>query len=219
MDPRDIYRNTLNRLATHYLVPDIVPQTARMIFLLESPHIQELRYMAPVSGSSGVSMTKHLFGQVYGSLPLGRLLKDTNDASLLLLGLMNVCQIPLQGAAYEEPIQREHQELFSLLERVRTQNNTSTFADGRLNSLQGILTNSLAKRLSPLQDRQIYIVPCGRFAQKFFRMAGISSPSWTIVPSVPHPSYNNFDKPMYSEPVQALKLFFHNMMEAALSKE
>jgi len=203
-------RNLFNQLAQHYLVEDIIPDPATFLFLLESPHVQELKFGAPVSGSSGASMTKHLFGEQYEKYPLGILVKKNRDEelnrpSINKVALMNVCQIPMQGAAYKDPQIRERfAAFFNMLEQVRTQNNRDVFARDDLNAVQAVIVDSLRRKLEKLQDRHLYIVPCGKFAQKFFRLAEVNSPSWTILGGVPHPSYNGWSKSEYGAAVGRL---------------
>ena len=46
----------IEQLSKKYSVKPIIPDTASFIFILESPHIQELKHSAPVAGSSGKTM-------------------------------------------------------------------------------------------------------------------------------------------------------------------
>ncbi|MGZ4112033.1 MAG: hypothetical protein ACXVP5_06290 [Tumebacillaceae bacterium] len=71
-----------NELAAGYRVPDLIEDESRFLFLLESPHVQELKFGAPVSGTSGISMTKHLFGEQFGKVAIGRLVKENIEAQL-----------------------------------------------------------------------------------------------------------------------------------------
>lgn len=209
-DHKEQIRNLFNQLAQDYLVEDIIPDQATFLFLLESPHVQELKYGAPVSGSSGVSMTKHLFGEQYEKDPLGILVKKNRDEalnrpSINQVALMNVCQIPMQGAAYKDPQIREHfAPFFERLEYVRTQNTRDVFAKEELNAVQDVIIESLRRKLEKLTDRHLFVVPCGKFAQKFFRLAAVNSPQWTVLEGVPHPSYNGWSKSEYGAAVGRL---------------
>jgi hypothetical protein len=204
---KEVLRGVFNELAKGYLVEDIVPEQATFLFLLESPHVQELKFGAPVSGSSGTSMTKHLFGEQYEKYPLGILVKKNRDEglnrpSINKVALMNVCHIPMQGAAYkDEQVRAHYGEFFKILEGVRTSNQKDVFPNPDWNAVQEIIVESLRKKLVKLADRPLYVIPCGRFAQKFFRLAGVNSPQWTIVHGVPHPSYNGWSKSEYANAV------------------
>ena len=211
---RDLFRQLCNELAKAHLVPDIVPPTATFIFLLESPHIEELKYGAPVSGASGASMSAVLFGERYGRTPLGVMVKRNRDdqlgrPSLDRIGLMNVSNLPLQRAAYGPQHDERYAPLFERMAALRQANDRVAFQDPQLNALQEILVDHLRRRLDRLSARQLSFVPCGRFAQKFFRLADIHSKYWTILENVPHPSYNNWRKPAYAGTVRDLCDAFH----------
>ncbi|MCL6547775.1 MAG: hypothetical protein K6T30_02575 [Alicyclobacillus sp.] len=211
MDIRNEYRQSISELSKAYEVPDIILPSARCIFLLESPHIQELKYRAPVAGLSGATMTKHIFGETYARFPLGLLAKKNaveqmNRPRLNRIGLMNVCNIPMQRAAYRNPdVLRQHAPLLAALEEIRTANQADRFADERLNAIQDVLAEHLRAKLLALLDRPCVWVPCGRFAQKFFRLAGVKSEVWTVIDNVPHPSYNSWDRQQYRAVIDRLK--------------
>lgn len=204
------FRRECNELAARYIVRDIVPEKAAFVFLLESPHIQELRQGAPVSGPSGASMSRHLFGEAYGRLPLGVIVKKNHDEglhrpSLDRVGLMNVCNIPMQSAAYGDPsMVRAHAGLLRILESLRTAGGSGPYTDVSWTIVQEILVESLRRRLQKLEERRLHIVPCGRFAQKYFALAGMAPPHWQIVHGIPHPSYNNWSKPDYAAAIARL---------------
>lgn len=207
-------RQVFNGLAKKYLVPDLIDQQVQFLFLLESPHVQELKYGAPVSGSSGASMTKHLYGERFEKYPLGILIKKNREEqldrpALNKVGLMNVCQIPMQAAAYQDlHLREQHADFFKALEGVRSTNNKHVYADPVWNDVQEIIAESLRKKLDKLRENRLIVVPCGRFAQKFFRLAGVESQLWQVIEGVPHPSYNGWSKQEYAGAVNALKTAF-----------
>ncbi|TCP59619.1 hypothetical protein EV586_101851 [Tumebacillus sp. BK434] len=207
-------RAIFNELAKNYLVQDLITEQARFMFLLESPHVQELKIGAPVSGSSGASMTKHLYGEQYERFPLGVLLKKNRDdnlnrPSLNKVALMNVCQIPMQAAAYHDPeVRARYGSFFQVLEGVRSANNKLIYSNQTWNEVQEIIVESLRKKLIKLQEHPLVVVPCGRFAQKFFRLAAVQSPLWQVIEGVPHPSYNGWSKSEYAGAVHVLKAEF-----------
>jgi len=210
----DILSQQLETLKTEFCVPDIIPPEARIVFLLESPHIQELKFGAPVSGLSGGTMTKHLFGDDYAKYPLGRLVKQNADHAvhrprLDAVGLMNVCNIPMQGSAYgNSRLRRQCSTLISLLEQIRSNNQRDEYPQVPLNLSQDLILADFRRRLVALQVRQLTLVPCGRFAQKFFRLAGLSNSDWTVIPDVPHPSYNSWDRLRYADAIHQVTTAF-----------
>ncbi|MCY0869623.1 MAG: hypothetical protein OWT27_03420, partial [Firmicutes bacterium] len=119
-------------------------------------------------------------------------------------GLMNACQIPLQASAYSEVDRVQYADLLAAFASLRTDNARDRYADGRLMAVQTIVAQHLRKKLLRLQSRNLTLVPCGRFAQKFLRLAEVTSQNWTIIPNIPHPSYNNWSKPSYRDSVDDL---------------
>jgi hypothetical protein len=210
-DYQEQFRQVQRELLKHYGVPDIILPTSRCIFILESPHIQELRYGAPVSGSSGATMTRHLFGERYARFPLGLLVKKNADEqkhrpSLDRIGLMNVSNIPMQGAAYRQAeVHKRYGEWLQALEYVRSNNQKDVYGDERLDAVQEVLVEELREKLMALQERPCVIVPCGRFAQKSFRLAAVRSEVWQVILDVPHPSYNSWDRPRYQDAIGRLR--------------
>lgn len=206
-------RRACNALAKTHMVRDIVPDTATFVFLLESPHIQELRYGAPVSGSSGASMSRYLFGQAYEQLPLGIIVKKNHEQqlhrpSIDRIGLMNICNIPMQITAYNDAgIKEQHNFALQILGKLRVAG-IRDYQDDAMHLMQDILLENLHKRLHKLFSRQLYIVPCGRFAQAFFAKAAVVSPHWQVLSGIPHPSYNNWSKPQYQAAITHLQETF-----------
>lgn len=204
----------LQGLSEHFQVPDLLTPQTQLVFLLESPHVQELKYGAPVSGPSGATMTKHLFGDEYAKFPLGRLLIHNLDNQvhrprLDALGLMNVCNVPMQGSAYgPSPIREEHKDMITALEYIRSNNQRDVYSETLYNEVQQVILGDLQKRLEALRQRSITFVPCGRFAQKFYRLADVSSPHWNTIHDVPHPSYNSWDRARYAVPVAQVQQAF-----------
>lgn len=207
------WSNDYHKLADHGRVDDLIPDEARFLFLLESPHVHELKHGAPVSGTSGASMTKHLYEDTYGKEPLGLVVKKGLDPNRSI-ALMNVCTLPMQGKAYPSPeAEQAHHALIHILEGIRTKNDRDHYPHPDWNAVQDLLVENLRSRLRQLTDREMTLVPCGRFAQKFFRLADVHSPKWRIIEDIPHPSYNNWGKPAYAEQVDTLKREFHRVRE------
>ena len=214
VDRTTYFRHGCNALAKSHMVRDMVPDSAKFIFLLESPHVQELKFGAPVSGLSGASMSRHLFGEQYERIPLGLIVKKNRDEALQRpavnrVGLMNVCNIPMQASAYgDAALVAEHATLLQVLATLRTVGGAGSYRDPDVNIVQEMLLVSFRKRLQVLRNRHVTMVPCGRFAQKFFALAAISSENWTVMGDIPHPSYNNWSKPTYAAAVSRLREAF-----------
>lgn len=83
-------------LKKKYKVKHLLNDYKEFLFILESPHIDELLNEAPVSGSSGKTMSKVLFGDEV-KIPIGIKLKKEPNSNI---GIMNICSIPMQRLAY-----------------------------------------------------------------------------------------------------------------------
>ncbi|KMM38560.1 uracil-DNA glycosylase family protein [Guptibacillus hwajinpoensis] len=199
------YEELYNVLANRYEVQGVITPNTKLIFILESPHIAEIKHGVPVAGPSGATMSKKLFGEEYGK-PLGLLLQkqleESKDRpSLDVVGLLNVCNIPMQKRPYEKEDIEQSNGFLNHLETIRISNQKSQFKDENLNNVQSFILSKFQHRLESLVDRELTIVPCGRFAQKFFKLANVSSQKWTVVEEVPHPSYNSWSRERYQTPV------------------
>ena len=192
-------------LAKHYEVQGVVTPKTKLIFILESPHVAEVKNGVPVAGPSGSTMSKKLFGNEY-TKPLGLLLKKHMEErierpTLEAVGLLNVCNVPMQKKPYDQLDTDAAQDLLDSFETIRTSNQKSQFKDDKLNDVQQLILTKFQKRLEELTDREITLVPCGKFAQKFFKLANVKSNKWTIVEDVPHPSYNSWSRERYQSSV------------------
>ncbi|WP_347550263.1 uracil-DNA glycosylase family protein [Pseudalkalibacillus hwajinpoensis] len=199
------YEKEYNALAERYEVKGVITPKTKLIFILESPHVAEIKNGVPVAGPSGSTMSKKLFGEEYAN-PLGLLLKKHQEEnierpSLDVVGLLNVCNIPMQKRPYSaEDLQGNH-ELLERFESIRKANQKTQFKDQELNLVQQFILEKFQLRLKNLTTREVTLVPCGRFAQKFFRLADVSSDRWTIVDDVPHPSYNSWSRERYKKAI------------------
>lgn len=213
------FARMLDVLRKNYEVPDVVRDSAKLLFILESPHVQELRFRTPVSGSSGASMSRHLFGAQYAKLPLGPLVREGVVSPSEKIALMNVLSVPLQESAYRAgahqestttprptPVaaREEFAAWFEAMETVRSSNNTENYRNPRARVVQDALRASLQEKLEQLVHRELTIIPCGKFASKFFRLSDVTSPLWRVIEDVPHPSYNSWDKDQYQSVIDAV---------------
>ncbi|MGG1576007.1 uracil-DNA glycosylase family protein [Fictibacillus sp. NRS-1165] len=181
-----------------FSVADLISPDVKILFILESPHREEIKHHTPLAGSSGRSVSKVLFdGQQ--NTPLGLLLKENRDEeSYCRLGILNVCSFPLQAAAIPDRKWREdHAEFVQAAEKVRVGNDKDVYRNETWNAFQETMLQDFKQRLKVLLNQPLVIVPCGRFAQKQFRLADVHSSKWRVVNDVPHPSYNSWAKERY----------------------
>ncbi|HEX6922694.1 MAG TPA: uracil-DNA glycosylase family protein [Bacillales bacterium] len=217
---RQQYEDIFDKLGEHFYVKSWISEQSKVIFILESPHIEEVKYGAPVSGRSGTTMSKHLFGPEYNK-PLGRLViknieEQKNRPALDAVGLMNICGIPMQRKAYgDRNVTQAYQEFFDVLEGVRQGNQKDVYPNEAWNVMQEVILDRFRERLAKQQDKKCVLVPCGRFAQKFFRLADMDSHNWKVIDGVPHPSYNSWDRERYQPAVRQVQKAFERGREVA----
>ena len=177
-----------------YVVNDIVNGDTKVIFVLESPHIQEVKNGYPVAGKSGVDMSLVLFNI---SEPFGKLVYENR---LQYLGLLNVSNLPLQKSAYQNP----HAKVLEFFETIRQNPRPRKNAKGGINLVIEKMLGNFKGRLEKHKDKKIVL--CGRFAESAFD-AVFKDDEFKAVLRVPHPSFNNWRKVRYQAKIEALKRF------------
>ena len=70
-----------------YVVPDLLPSDARVVFLIDSPDLDECAHGYPLSGRAGEALAEHLFGE--RTAPTPRLLSEKG------IGAVYVSNVPL----------------------------------------------------------------------------------------------------------------------------
>lgn len=213
------FRKIMNELSAEYLVQDANLEDASIIFILESPHIQEVKNGVPVAGASGATMTKHLIHQKEKQAPLGLLVKqfveERDVPKVSNIGLMNICQLPMQRTAYKEADREGLEAFFDVVEGVRTANHKKEYKNEMWNNFQEIIIHHFLKRLKELEGKPCTLIPCGRFAQKFFGLAQSEADAskWTVIHDVPHPSYNSWSRDRYQQAVKDVQAAYQQTIE------
>jgi hypothetical protein len=179
-----------------YFVDDIIYDDTEVIFVLESPHTQEVKNGYPVAGKSGVDMSLVLFDVAE---PFGKLI---NEHKLPHLGLCNISNYPLQKSAYD-PADRDAKVL-EFFETIRQNPKPRKSIKGGINLVIEKMLTNFKGRLEKHKDKKIVL--CGRFAQNAFD-AVFRDDEFRAVLRVPHPSFNNWRKARYSDDIEALKRF------------
>jgi hypothetical protein len=186
-----------------YCVPDIA-RDSKMIFILESPHKEELKAGVPLAGLSGRSMAKELFLQE-DILPMGKYLKQlTENNKQTFYGIVNVCPFPLQQSAYPEKqfIQKFKGEL-EIAEAIR-KSTANQFKDENKALFKELLIHDFQDRLKRTIADDSIIVPCGKFAEKYVNQLAIRD-KLNIIKGVPHPSYNSWSRERYRDVIQIVR--------------
>jgi hypothetical protein len=179
-----------------YFVDDILYEDTKVIFVLESPHTQEVKNGYPVAGKSGVDMSLVLFNQ---NEPFGKLVKEHK---LPHLGLCNISNYPLQKSAYAED--DRDAKVLEFFETIRQNPKPRKSAKGGINLVIEKMLSNFKERLEKHKDKKIVL--CGRFAQNAFDVV-FRDDEFQAVLRVPHPSFNNWRKARYADDIEALKRF------------
>jgi len=177
-----------------YFVDDLVYENSEIVFVLESPHTQEVKNGYPVAGKSGNDMSKVLFGldEAFGKLIYEQTIKN--------IAIVNVSNYPLQKSAYKN-LQMIELEQF---EKIRQNPKLRKYDKDGINAALKPMMEDFAKRLSAHKDKKIVL--CGNFAQAAFDSV-LDETQFKEVLRVPHPSFNNWKKEKYKEVIQELKRF------------
>lgn len=190
-----------------YFVPDVFGSQdkgeIKVLFILESPHIMEVKHGYPAAGRSGINMAKIMMNGRRRE-PLGKLI---HDGELKAFGIKNICNIPMQKVAYDEAAQEAYPALLGSLEKLRLPAN---IARGRLKDedenrfvpvVMAWFDETFARVLDEHPNLE-FIIPCGKVAQTFFGELVGRWPEgrredferrYRVIADVPHPSYNLWD--------------------------
>ncbi|TDP11576.1 uracil-DNA glycosylase family protein [Halanaerobium congolense] len=203
-----------------FIVEDLYSgEDVEILFILESPHTDEVKYQYPVAGNSGREMSDILFNR--GDIPIGFIVKhieymrkEMNIDLTKNIGIMNVSQLPLQLSTYEDEDIELLEVLSSLnfIKKAITKDKSSINTKHRnnfTNSLKKIICDDFEMRLTDLIRRcnLKLIIPCGNFAQsfleKFFKENQIDHVN--TIWGVPHPSRGLWRQKEYKGSIKEIK--------------
>ncbi len=188
-----------------YFVNDLLDDETEIIFVLESPHVYEVKNGYPVAGKSGKDMSKILMSdETLKKEPFGKLVYEKK---LKNFGILNVSNIPLQELAYDVEDKNfsalPTQLIFKDFVRFR-QNPSLRKKECRVNNIIRLFQKDFKSRLEQHKDKKIVL--CGGFVQKIFNDTFSHSDFKELI-EVPHPSFNNWSKVKYKEKIEELLEF------------
>ncbi|MBW9120783.1 hypothetical protein JNB63_11825 [Microbacterium trichothecenolyticum] len=200
-------------------VPDLVPTEPaqiRLLFVLESPHVDELDVGRPVVGGAGKSALRFLQGVNWAGASLGEFVVGKHALRDGRLAVMNVSTIPLQREAFARTAATPDlspQEWKWLGVTFRNSRARTVDATGvpPADAIGGMLLDGLQERVDQLGlDAACTIVACGRFAQRYVRQLN-GLPRKPL--AVPHPANNQWHPKQEQVPhglMRAQQLFADN---------
>jgi hypothetical protein len=187
-----------------YTVNDLQNPSSRILFILESPHKEEIKFDVPLAGLSGKSMAKELFKRT-DILPMGKYLKELEKEKVSsVYGIVNVSPFPLQKSAYPDAgFAAKYAEELQIAEAVRV-SGAKYFKDPDKELFHSLLVQDLEHRLNDYLTKETVLVPCGKFAEKYIKETRLEHDS-KVIWGVPHPSYNSWARTRYQEVIQQVR--------------
>ncbi len=178
-----------------YFVPDALHVENKVIFVLESPHTQEVKNGYPVAGKSGVDMSKVLFAldEAFGKL--------VHEKKVTNIGILNVCNYPMQLSAYTCSLSTSREMQY--FEKIR-QNPKQRKKPNPINDVIQNMMDDFKSRLSLHVDKKLVL--CGNFAQSAFDSV-LEEDDFKEVLRVPHPSFNQWKRQSNKEVIDKLLEF------------
>lgn len=179
-------------------VPDLVASNrmVELMFVFESPHVDELCAGLPVVGAAGKSAFRYLAPGQSTDMSLGRFVQERHAVGDGRIAILNVSNVPMQAAAFADTEAPELEEgEWAMIERVRVSKarSVSSMRGPGARAIAEALVNGLYERLSAV-DRGVdgRVVAAGAFAQ---RMVAAALPDLSPEPLlVPHPSFNHWNR-------------------------
>lgn len=197
-------------------IPDLVPtdpSKIRLLFVLESPHVNEPDSRTPIVGGAGKSALRFLQGTSWTGDSLGGYIAGQHDLGNEELAVMNVSTVPLQQEAFLRTAvapDMTPQEWRWLGVTWRNSRAKTVDATGfrQADTIGRLLLDRLQDRIDQLAlARSCTVVACGRFAQRYvLQLSGL--PGRPL--KVPHPANNQWhskSEPVPKDLVQVRELF------------
>ena len=179
-------------------VPDLVPSSraVQLVFVFESPHVDELKARVPVAGAAGKSAFRFLLPGQPKHMSLGRFVQQNHGAGDDRIAILNVSNVPMQQAAFvdsEAPDLGERE--WTLIEKIRQSSarSPSSMRGAEARAMSELLLAGFRHRLSDVADGfDGRVVAAGAFAQ---RMVAAAIPDLLPKPlRVPHPSFSQWHR-------------------------
>ncbi|WP_027339273.1 hypothetical protein [Halonatronum saccharophilum] len=196
----DLIKKTKDYLSK-YKVDDVINKNSKILFILESPHTQEMKFGYPVAGSSGFEMTRFIYGADHKD-SFGKVVSQIEDyeqsyRGLTRFSLLNVSSAPMQGDGLKGyNLSNADKEVIAILEKLRVNYGARNHKKKEWNEVKSILISDFKERLVKTTERVAsleYIVPCGKFAKSYLDIVKEELiESIKVVEGIPHPSFNQW---------------------------
>lgn len=176
-----------------YIVSDISfkDNISKYIFVLESPHNDEVKNGYPVAGKSGIDMGKFMGIGVNESF--GKYAKDNPDKDIVII---NISKVPLQEI---NNLDDKYKTLLNgVCKLIRSGYKTlGKHRDKDVNIIEEKLLEDFRVRFNNINmNNETKIIVCGRFSESYFdNIKNKLNIGESEILYVPHPSRHQWDKP------------------------
>ena len=196
---------SLEKYKVFNLIEDVTK--LKVLFILESPYINEYLHQHPAAGESALELTQFLMTQGYlkdfdAQLPLGCNIKALNYQPL---GILNCSTLPLNKAFY--PCALNSEDLAKVNELAAIKQNLNQSNPNKLPvylKKNGVFKDFVSRLTEVLEQAppDIIIVPCGDTAIGFMdAFKTIYQKPLTVLDSLPHPT-----EPDWAEKIATINL-------------
>lgn len=180
-------------------VDDLVAQgagAADLVFVLESPHTDELIAKHPVAGNTGRAALSILRDRPRGAESLGEFVKDNIKAGDARVAILNVSTVPLQAKAFRKRTRITAPPLndWVVLDDMRNAKKATHVAlDPTAQAVTAALHADLQRRMRDVRMSDgCTVAVCGGFAHPFGRALNLSR-NQTLI-EIRHPSNKWWEK-------------------------
>ena len=165
------------------MIENLIVDNSSLVFILESPFDTEVKKGYPLAGSSGKEIARHLLGIEKTSMGEICFNRTFNLYNLSPFSILNISKFPLEEKAYDsQPLPHNIAILKDLKFKIDKQPKRSGASNAEhwtvpkditLKKLKVELLNELIENLIKLLtiNKNIQIVPCGKFVSVFVRRA------------------------------------------------
>ena len=194
-------KNNCKNFFAKYNVEDVVYQSSKVLFILESPHKQEVKAAYPVAGSSGLEMSKFIYNneinKPFGSLITQAKRYESLQPPLDRFAVVNTSPVPLQASALQEyELNAQESKVMNILEKLRVNYQSKTHRNQSWNIIKKELVNNFKQRLLKAIEMSNcnYIIPCGKLAAAYLELIAEQDliQQVDIVTGIPHPAFNQW---------------------------
>ena len=200
-------------LIDNYRIKDLVvnPSKVRIIFVLESPYLNEVVHCHPLAGSSGLDMIKFfksngLLSDWDSKIPIGCQIKEKNYEKI---GIINCSRYPLDHSVYSCQLNKNIFTIINHLNAIRIKSNIGI--DKNIKKvIRTILVKNLKRRVKNFhnQNKTMMFIPCGELARNFLNKCSVDKTS-IYREIIPHPSKKQWDKENNFENLGRFVAFLH----------